>query len=45
MATLCDETSDIVASMKIMILAIGNSSQIERKGKVKILEPRPYVGE
>ena len=48
-ATLHEEMSDIAALVKIMILAIGNSLQeggsLERKGKVKILKPRPYAGE
>ena len=48
-ATLREEMSDVAASMKVMMLAIGNSLQeggaSKRKGKVKILKPRPYTGE
>ena len=48
-ATLHEEIDDIAASVKVMMLAIGNSPQeggaSERKGKVKIPEPRPYAGE
>ena len=49
MATLCEEMSDIAASVKVMMLVFGNSLQeggaSKRKGKVKILELSPYVGE
>ena len=49
MATLCEVMSDIVASVKIMMLVIGNSllehNALEQKGKVKILEPMPYARE
>ena len=49
MATLHEEMSDIVALVKVMMLAIGNNPQeggaLEWKGKVKILKPRPYAME
>ena len=48
MATLHDKISNIAASMKVLMLAIGNSSQeggaLKWKGKVNIPKRRPYVG-
>ena len=48
-ATLCDEMSDLAASVKVLILAIRNNmlegSASKWKEKVKIPKPRPYVGE
>ena len=49
MAILWLEMSELDTMVKVMIMALGNSSQegsaLERYGKTKILDPRLYVGE
>ena len=47
--TLCEEMSDTIALVKVMMLAIRNSllkgGALEWKEKVNIPKPRPYAGE
>ena len=48
-ATLQLEISELATTIKVMMMALGNSSQesgaLKRCGKVKVLDPRPYAGE
>ena len=48
-ATLQLEMSEMATIVKVMILALGNSSQeggaSERRGKVKVPDPRSYTRE
>ncbi len=49
MAALRAEMGDIATSVKVLMMAVGNSTQegdaSERRGKVKVPEPKPYAGE
>ena len=49
MTTFRLEISELVAMVKIMMMALGNSSQeggaLGRRGKVKVPNPISYVGE
>ena len=46
---LRSEMSELTATVKVMMIALGNSSHeggpSERRGKVKVPDPRPYAGE
>ena len=48
MVTLWLEMSELEAIMKVMMMAMGNSSQeggaLKQHGKVKVLNLTPYVG-
>ena len=49
METFQLEMSELVATVKVVMMALGNSFQedgaSEWRGKAKVLDPRPYVGE
>ena len=48
-ATLRLDMSELMATIKVMMIVLGNSfhedGPSERRGKVKVLDPRPYAGE
>ena len=48
-AALHAEMSELTATVKVMMIALGNSSHeggpSERRGKAKVPDPRPYAGE
>ena len=48
-ATLREEMSELAATVKVMMMALGNRSQeggaSEQRGKAKVPDPIPYAGE